>query len=342
MRKGKNPSRNIKLQLRASNHRVIIPLYIPNEEGYYKDAFILFNYCLHSVQKTTFSSIKVSVISNGSCDAVNSRLLELQQQGLIDELIIEKEAIGKINSILKALRTAEERLITITDADVLFDNGWEKAVVEVFEAFPKAGCVSPVPVFRTHFRLTANIWVHYFFSKKLQFRPVKNPEAMTRFANSIGWPWLDNKYKDVIATLQADNGIMAVVGCSHFVATYRNEIFKQIPKTNAKYLLGGNSIHEYLDLPVLKSGGYRFSTIDNYAFHMGNTYEDWMEEKYGNLKNNEKKTNLNVCLPILQSARYPYFITEKLLKKLLTINNVHKFILKKKGLSVEQIKNYLK
>jgi hypothetical protein len=25
---------------------------------------------------------------------------------------------------------------------------------------------------------------------------------MTRFANSIGWPWLDIKYKDVIATLK--------------------------------------------------------------------------------------------------------------------------------------------
>ena len=95
MRKGNNTSRNIKLQLRASNHRIIIPLYIPNEEGYYKDAFTLFNYCLHSVQKTAFSSLKVSVISNGSCDVVNSKLLEFQQQGLIDELIIEKEAIGK-------------------------------------------------------------------------------------------------------------------------------------------------------------------------------------------------------------------------------------------------------
>jgi hypothetical protein len=54
-------------------------------------------------------------------------------------LIIEKDLIGKINSILKVLRTAEERLITITDADVLFVNGWEQAVLNVFEAFPKAG-----------------------------------------------------------------------------------------------------------------------------------------------------------------------------------------------------------
>jgi hypothetical protein len=165
MRKGKNPSKDIILQQNRSNHRFIVPLYIPNEEGYYDDAFRIFTYCLFSANKTSISQLKVSVISNGSCDAVNTKLLQLQQEGQIDELIIEKDSIGKINSILKVLRTAEERLITITDADVLFVNGWEQSILNVFEAFPTAGSVSPVPVFRTHFRLTSPIWFRYLFSK---------------------------------------------------------------------------------------------------------------------------------------------------------------------------------
>jgi hypothetical protein len=94
-----------------SNHRFIVPLYIPNEEGYYKDAFQFFTYCLFSANKTSISQLKVSVISNGSCDTINTKLLQLQQEGQIDELIIEKDLIGKINSILK-VATAEERLIT--------------------------------------------------------------------------------------------------------------------------------------------------------------------------------------------------------------------------------------
>ena len=342
MRKGKNPSKNIKLQLNESQHRVIIPLYIPNEEAYYKDAFTIFNYCLNSVQKTAFSTLKVSVISNGSCNAVNTKLVQLQQQGLIDELIIEKEAVGKINSILKAVRTAQERLITITDADVLFDNGWEKAVVDVFEAFPKAGSVSPVPVFRTHLRLTANIWFRYFFSKKLQFRPVKNPEAMTMFANSIGWPWLDIKYKDVIGTLQAKNGIIAVLGCSHFVVTYKREVFDALPKENSKYQLGGDSEFLYTDEAVLKMGGYRLATYDNYAFHMGNVFEDWMKDKFNDLKSIDKEANTYKYLNRLKRAKFNYFVTEKLFKKIFTIKGFYKFVLKGKGLTLEQIKNYLK
>ncbi|MGG7033610.1 MAG: glycosyltransferase family A protein [Flavobacterium sp.] len=342
MRRGRNPSKNNLVQANESNHRLIIPLYIPNEEGYYKDAFTIFSHCLNSAQETAFSNLKVSVVSNGSSDGVNSKLLQLQQQGFIDELIIEKEAIGKINSILKVLRTTQERLITITDADVLFDNGWEKAVVEVFEAFPKAGSVSPVPVFRTHLRLTSNIWFRYFFSKKLKFRPVKNPEAMTMFANSIGWPWLDNKYKDVIGTLRARNGTIAVLGCSHFVVTYKREVFDCLPKENSKYQLGGDSEFLYTDEPVLKMGGYRLATYDNYAYHMGNVFEDWMKEKSNTLEIIEKEIISYEYLEKLKPAKFNYFVTEKLFKKLFTIKSFYKFVLKRKGLTKEQIKNYLK
>ncbi len=339
MRKGKNPSRNIKLQLRASNHRVIIPLYIPNEEGYYKDAFILFNYCLHSVQKTTFSSIKVSVISNGSCDAVNSRLLELQQQGLIDELIIEKEPIGKINSILKALRTAPERWITITDADVLFDNDWEKSVREVFEAFPKAAAVSPMPVFRTQSYYTANILFDYFFSKKLRFSPVKNPEALTLFANSIGWPWLDEKWKDAILTIENDKGLKAVVGCNHSVVTYKKEIFESLPKTNSAYVLGGDSERKYLDELNAFYDGYRLTTYDNYAYHMGNTKEIWMDKKVQELAQESK---LDYSIKTLRLKRSPirYFVKWICFKKIMSFKPFKAKFFLAKGLTKEQLKNF--
>lgn len=339
MRKGKNPSKNIKLQLNESQHRVIIPLYIPNEEDYYKDAFTLFNYCLHSVQKTTFSSIKVSVISNGSCDAVNSRLLELQQQGLIDELIIEKEAIGKINSILKALRTARERFITITDADILFLNNWEQQVMRVFEAFPKAAAVSPMPVFRTQSHYTANVFFDYFFSKKLRFSPVKNPEALTVFANSIGWPWLDEKWKDVILTIENDKGFKAVVGCNHSVVTYKREIFESLPKTNSAYVLGGDSERKYLDELNTFYDGYRLTIYDNFAYHMGNSKEAWMDEKVEGLVQ-ESKLDFKIKTLKLKKSPIRYFLKWICFKKIMSFKPVKAKFYLAKGLKKEQLKNF--
>ena len=340
MRKGENKSKDKLIKLSKCSHRVIIPLFIPNEEGYYKEAFDIFIMCLTSILKTSFSPLKVSVIDNGGCKSVHKKLLELFNDNIIDELIIERESIGKINSILKALRTTEERLVTITDADVLFLNNWEKEVVNVFEAFPKAGMVSPVPVYRTHFRFTSNIWMRFLFSNRLQFLSVKNPEAMTRFANSIGWPWLDIKYKDVIATLKAKNKALAVVGNAHFVGTYKREVFKKLPQMNSKYALGGDSEELYTDLPIVKSGGYRLATFDNFAYHMGNTSEQWMVEEFENLKEEVKIFKDFENLQKLRRGSLQYFLSEKIFKKIFTIKSFKRMIFKRKGLNKEQISNY--
>ena len=46
MRKGDNPTKIGKLvEKTPCEHRVIIPLHVPNEEGYYKDAYKIFELC---------------------------------------------------------------------------------------------------------------------------------------------------------------------------------------------------------------------------------------------------------------------------------------------------------
>jgi hypothetical protein len=162
---------------------------------------------------------------------------------------------------------------------------------------------------------------------------------MTRFANSIGWPWLDIKYKDVIATLKAKNGTIAVLGSSHFVATYKREVFDEMPKGNSLFQLGGDSEFLYTDLPVLKKGGYRLSTYDNYAYHMGNKLETWMTAKFENLLNNEKDNEI----PVFKTLKKPIFdavLLEKIFKFLISFSFISKRILAQKGLTKQQIKNF--
>ena len=341
MRNGENQSKENLISATELGHRVIIPLYIPNEEGYYKDAYKIFEFCLYSLLKTSATKLKLSVVSNNCCKSVNERLFQLQSQGYIDELIIEKEVIGKINSILKALRTAQERLITITDADVLFCNGWEKAVVEIFEAFPKAGAVCPVPVFRKQLSYTSNIWMRYLFSRRLYFRPVKNPFALEKFAQSLGWDTLENRFKDIICTLQAKNGVIGVLGCSHFVATYKREVFEKLPEENSVYQLGGDSEGLYLDIPPVKMGGYRLSTYDNYAYHLGNHLEDWMHQKFNQIEEVvNKKNNDYASLKKLKDASINYFVSEKIFKKIFHSKKIYDFILSKKGITKEKLKTF--
>lgn len=340
MRKGKNLSKDVLLSVLDSYHRIIIPLYIPLEEGYYKDAFEIFNYCLKSIHKTSFTNIVVSVVSNGSCHAVNSKLFQLQEEGLINELIIETENIGKINSILKALRTTEERFVTITDGDILFLNNWEQNVFEVFESFPKAAAVSPMPVFRTQNTYTSNILFDYLFSKKIRFSPVKNQEAMTMFAKSIGWPWLDSIWKDVILTIENKNGNKVVLGCNHSVVTYKNELFGSLPKQNSKFILGGKSEEKYLDKLSQYYDGYRLATYDNFAYHLGNVKEDWMTETFNSLKE-EKKLQYLVKYKKLKKRKVNYFIKNVFFKKVMNFPVFKKKFYLCKGLDASKLKNFM-
>lgn len=341
MRKGENISKGKQIQLQPCAHRVIIPLYIPEENGYYLEAFKIFEMCLFSLFRTSYSELKVTVISDGCCSSVNRKLYKLHREGHINELILESENIGKINAILKTLRTVDESLVTITDADILFLKNWEKEVFDVFKYFPKAGAVCPIPIFRTHFKFTSNIWVRYLFSKKLKFLPVKNTEALTRFANSIGWPWLDEKWKDSILTLKGKQNKIAVVGCSHLATTYKTEVFKHLPAKNAKFKLGGDSMDLYLDKPVLKSNSYRLATYNNYAYHMGNKLESWMLDEYKNLKENSKNEIEVKFLKKIKTNSLNYFLSETIFKKLLYIKGFKRQLLKLKGLNNEQVKNYI-
>lgn len=341
MRAGENRSRDKVLNNTSYKHRVVIPLFIPEEKGYYKDAFSIFEMCLKSISKTANSNIAISVISNGSCESVINKLFKLYQQGLINELICETDNIGKVNSILKTLRTCEERFVTITDADILFLNNWEDEVVKIFKVFPKASAVSPMPVFRTQNHYTANIIFDYLFSNKIKFSEVKNPEALTKYAKSIGWAWLDEKWKDVIMTIEdAKTNRKAVVGCNHCAVTYKSEIFKSIPDYNSNYKLGGDSEGVYLDQPGMYYDGYRLSTYNNYAYHLGNKMEPWMLDAFDSLAEGDKKEDAFKAA-ILKKSRFKYILKHVIFKKIIARKQVRKWYYLRKGLKANKVNDFI-
>lgn len=342
MRKGYNPTKGGKPVVKTPcDHRVIIPLHIPHENDYFKDAYKIFELCLFSILKTSNSTLKVSIISNKCSQEVNERLIKLYDSHKIDELIIEREGIGKINSLLKALRTVEERLVTITDADVLFLDNWETEIVKVFKAFPKAGAVCPVPVYRKHLDLTANIWFKYLLSKNLRFRDVKDRDALENFAKSIGWTHLPEEFGDSIGTLKAKDSTMAVLGCSHFVATYKSEVFKALPEKNSEFLIDGDSEFLYMDKPVVLTDGYRLSTYTNNAYHLGNVFEPWMQTKFETIKNNKQDFIDYSTLKQLKKNNFKYILINKIFKKAIKFKPLLKFVLRRKGLNKKQVFNYV-
>lgn len=340
MREGFNPNRNKKVEQNDFYHQVIIPVYIPNLEGYFQQSLKILEYCITSLTKTAHDKTFISLVNNGSCKAAQDYLDDVLVKGLVHE-VIHTDAIGKVNAVLKGLVGHQFKLITISDADVLFLDGWQSACYDIFKIFPKTGAVCTTPSPKSYKALVANVYWDNFFSRKLKFRKVKNPEAMVAFAHSIGNKDFYNAPQlSSYLTLEKENH-RAVIGAGHFVATYRADIFNSLPQTHSEYSLGANSLLEILDKPVVKKGYWRLSTEDNYTRHMGNVEESWMQETLNATKVNIKTTKAPVLSKNRRYSKIVYNVKTKYFGKLIMSNVILPKFLGWKGLEKKSIKKYI-
>ncbi|WP_281324256.1 glycosyltransferase family 2 protein [Flavobacterium sp. IMCC34518] len=339
MRIGFNPQKDKEQEPSGFFHQVVIPVYIPSQDGYFKDGFDILKLCLNSLFKTCHDKTYFTVVNNGSCDAVKIYLDELFNMKNVHE-VIHTSNIGKLNAVLKGLAGNQFTLITITDADVLFLNNWQEEAYAVFEAFPKAGSVSPCPNSKALKYYTANILLEKVVSESLRFSNVKNPKAMQSFADSIGNFKLFNIYNLKKYLTVTNNGIEAVVGGGHFVMTYRSAIFHKLSQLYSNFKLGGESEREFLDKPVSFKGYWRLSTADNYAYHMGNTLEDWMPKQVENLKENNFVHDKAPQLAKVKSYTIVNWFRIKVFSKILFRKSIWRLFLRYKGLTKEEATAY--
>ncbi|WP_435577743.1 glycosyltransferase family 2 protein [Gilvibacter sp.] len=337
MRSGFNPNKDQLQQEAVYSHQLLIPVYIPNHEGYFKDSLEILKCCLKSLEKTVHRRTFITVVNNGSSETVRDYLDKQLVDGGIHELI-HSTNIGKINAILKGLAGHDFELVTIADADVLFCSGWQEATYEIFRAFPKAGAVAPLS-FPTFFKYyTAPVWADHWSSSALKFQEVRDPESLKAFAHSIGNAEF---YKPAHLEKQlvlTHNGVAAGVGSGHFVNTYRGSLFDPPVGKHSPYQLGGDSETRFVDQPAMDAGAYRLSTLKGYAFHMGNTLEPWMHEELEGL---EKSSLETVDIPWNKLRAKPlrnWWV--KLIFKLLTRGPIWNRLLRSKGLSANQLRNY--
>lgn len=339
MRVGYNPNKDKIQEPNDFFHQVIVPVYIPNNEGYFKDSFQILKYCLESLLKTIHSKTFVTIINNGSHSGVANFLNELHEKKKIHE-VINTTNIGKLNAILKGVSGHNFSFITATDCDVLFLENWQKETYNVFEKFPKSGAVCPTPSSKSLQNHTFNIWFDLLFSKSLQFTKAKNPLALKAFAVSIGNPkFYTNTHLEKYLTV-SNKSFKAVVGAGHFVATYRREVFENNKIKHSGFMLGGDSEGNLLDIPVIKKGMWRLSTEDNFAYHMGNVEENWMKEIVKEIKPTNFSQEKPIILSELQFSQFDFLIKYKLFSKIITRKRIWRYFLKKKGLSKDEVLKY--
>jgi hypothetical protein len=338
MRIGSNPQKSKAFETSKYYHQIIIPVYIPNNDDFFKDSFNVFKICIESLLKTIHSATFISIINNGSSNEVVDYINELFDVGSIHE-VINTNNIGKINAINKALVGQDFPIITISDADVLFLNNWQKEVYTIYETFSKVGAVCTTPNSRNVKTLTENIYFDLFFSSNLKFDCVKNPEAMKEFLKSIGnEKFFRPIHYEKYLTIQK-NETKAVVGAGHYVCTYRSEVFDKINLKTSNKLLGKN-IMKTIDNLVVEKGFWRVSTFDNYTYHMGNTTENWMFDTLKDIPNNSEETKRPILRPISTNSYLSWFKINIFGAVLFSKHLFWKNFLKYKALTTDEAKYY--
>jgi hypothetical protein len=313
-----------------------MPVYIPNQEDYFKDSFAILQLSLESIFATVHDKTFITVVNNGSCDEVTNYLNQISEQYKIHE-IIHTESIGKLNSILKGLAGTNIELVTITDADVLFLPNWQNETVTIFKEMPKVGVVGIVPQFNMFKANCENVIFDNLFSDVLQFIPVKSREGLINFYKSIGWDEHYNKdFLEYGLGLKYEKTAV-YVGSGHFVATYKKQMFDQIP-TYFDFKLGGNS-ESYLDTVPLNNDYWRVTTYDSYGYHMGNVLENWMYEIKFDTTNRPEV--INARFPIRKpSIRVITILKRRFVKSFLLNSLISKWFYSYKKLPKQMVRNY--
>src|SRR5947209_19931988 len=118
MRQGERPVETKAMLPAFPSHRVIIPVYIPNIEGYYKEALEILTLCLESLHCTAGVRTCVTVVSNNASKEVLAQLQRYYDAGSVDQIVMNRCNRGKVDAVLSVARGAFEDFITISDCDV--------------------------------------------------------------------------------------------------------------------------------------------------------------------------------------------------------------------------------
>lgn len=304
-----NPHKKYKKSKMTYHHRLIIVVFIPSQDGYYKNIFDVLKLCLKSAITTKNEKCGITVVNNASCKDVEDYLNDIFSKNCIDSLVHHKTNLGKIDALIGAARGCREPLITLSDIDILFKKGWQEAIEEIFSKIKNVGSVSPISSNRYAKYCTVSS-IQKILLKKVNFSFEPIPENFIDHNRNLSCTnWKLDKHENVKWPVVKKNKTKAILGSPHQILTIRRELlFTNIPFFPSYTLIGGNSEYTFCDLPIDMSGSLRLATYRNFAYHMGNKLENWMldVQKENKLKLKEKN-NAELKLPDFKPKSLTFF-----------------------------------
>ncbi len=296
MRDGKNPANAAPPLASPRAHRIIVPVYIPEIDGYFRHCLDVLRMCIESLRHTTAGRASITVVSNGSTQRVVEQLQRFYDDGWIDQLVLNKSNLGKVDAVMAIARGSHEEVITVADCDVLFQPGWLEAVEAIFQAFPRCGFASPVPDPALTWYYSATTLLDAILAGRIGFAKLVPDEDLERFARSVGNPARYSAEHRSGQLFVQSNGTRACIGCGHFVFSMRSAVLVATPRQPSLRAYGDRSEELWLDKPNDQQGFWRLATRRAYAYHMGNVPEPWMHQELERCRQTDRSACPSVAL----------------------------------------------
>jgi glycosyltransferase involved in cell wall biosynthesis len=271
MRKGQNPAKFINQVAKPENVTVAVLNYIPFISGFYEKMPEVLKLCLNSIWDNTDNPYDLMVFDNGSCQEVKEYLVQAQDQGKIQYLILSEKNLGKGGAWNIIFEAAPGNIIAYTDNDAYFYPGWLSKSLQILEAYPRAGMVTSRP-FRTKEELYTKTveWAETTPEVTLEKGRFLPWETYRDFAMSLGTSeeqareWFETGVGDIRLTFQ---GVEAYVGASHWQFVSRKSILKEFLPFDMSRPMGQVRM---LDERINQAGYLRLMTSKPLAQNMSN------------------------------------------------------------------------
>lgn len=270
MRIGTNPLKDHGRDGRRFWHRVVTPVYVPEDTGFFEHGTEVLEAALTSLVRTTGPETGITIVVNAASDRCRSVIEKARRECDRMDIIWKAQNAGKVEALFSAVRGYHEPFTTMTDSDVFFLPGWLEKTVEVFDAFPWAGMVSalPVPHLRRHY--TTATWLGALARGMLRWGKLALREDMEQYMEDLGSPRLIPEWMLEAQWGVENRGVVALIGATHMQCTMRREVIEAAPREECTAALGLESEVRWMDEPADKLGFWKLSLPRAYVRHLGN------------------------------------------------------------------------
>ena len=271
MRIGQNPAKAAKEVAKPARITAAVLNYIPFLNGFYTETLDVLKVCLNSLRDGADLPYDLMVFDNGSCPEVVEYLVNEQQAGRIQYLLLSEKNLGKGGAWNFILAAAPGEIIAYSDSDALFYPGWLSKSVEVLETYPKVGMVTARPL-RTPADLYSAVqdWAAATPEVKVEEGQLMSWEMYKEFAETMGYP--EGKIEEVYAETRdvrlTYKGVTAYAGANHFQFVGWKSVLNEFVPFNMDRPMGQVRM---LDRGLNERGYLRLMTADPLVQNMSNT-----------------------------------------------------------------------